>query len=295
MHNVVVGLDGGVASNRALEWAARGVGPHGTIHAVAAVSPVIELVVEAALADSVEFRRHVQKALETEWTEPVRGRVHTLTAETREGTPADVLRSAAIDHGADAIVVGAHVPGHLAPPTIGSTVRRLLKNLPCPLLVVPHEWRHDRGGRDPIIVGVGHGDATDEAVRWAARLAECNGLGLGLVRATGEGPVFSVDGFLDLVAYYIDPSQREVWTQEDLVRLAHEAQTTTESAISVGVAAVPGLPATNLVQAGLGASLLVIGQHLSPVTGTRHAPQPLRYALAHAPCPVAVIPVRPEA
>ncbi len=295
MHNVVVGLDGGVASKRALEWAARGVGPHGTIHAVAAVSPVTELVVDAALADSVEFRRHVQIELEADWIEPVRGRVSTLTAETAEGTPAEVLRSAAIDHRADAIVVGAHVPAPLAPPTIGSTVRRLLKKLPCPLVVVPHTWRHDRGGRDPVIVGVGHGDATDEAVRWAARLAECHGLGLGLVRATGEGPVFSVDGFLDLVAYYIDPSQRAVWTQEDLVRLAHEAQTATTSTISVGVAAVPGLPATNLVQAGLGASLLVIGQHQSLITGTRHAAQPLRYALAHAPCPVAVIPVRPEA
>jgi nucleotide-binding universal stress UspA family protein len=295
MHNVVVGLDGGVASNRALEWAARAVGPHGTVHAVTAVSPVTELVVDAALADSVAFRRRLQIELETEWIEPVRHRVHTITAETTEGSAVEALRSAAVEHGADAIVVGAHVPAHLSPPTIGSTARHLLRDLPCALVVVPHEWRHDRGGRDPIIVGVGHGDATDEAVRWAARLAECHGLGLGLVRATGEGPVFSVDGFLDLVAYYIDPSQREVWTQEDLVRLAHEAQAATDSAISVGVAAVPGLPATNLVEAGIGASLLVIGQHRSLVTGTRHATQPLRYALAHAPCPVAVIPVRPEA
>lgn len=292
MKRIVVGVDGGAASKRALEWAARAVGPHGTVHAVAAVSPVTELVIDAALGDSIEFLHQLQNELDNVWIEPVRGRVGTLTARAVEGSAADAITTEAGKHGADAIAVGAHVPHRLVPRTIGSTTRRLLKTLPCPLVVVPHRWRGDLNGRDPVVVGVGHGEATDEALRWAAGFAELHDLGLGLIRATGEGPVFQVEGLLDLVSYYIDPAQRDVWTQEDLSLLAVEAQHLTKGSIPVGVSAVPGLPATRLVEAGAAASLLVIGQHRSAVVGTRHATQPLRYALAHALCPVAVIPVR---
>lgn len=294
MKTIVVGLDGGTASVRALEWAARSVGPHGAIHAVAAVSPVTELVIDAALCDSVEYLHLLQRTLETSWIQPVVDRVQTLTAQAFEGSAADVIAAEARRRGADAIAVGAHIPPRLLPRTIGSTIRQLLTELPCPLIVVPQRWRRDDHGRDPVIVGVGHGAATDEAVRWAARFAEHHDLGLGLIRATGEGPVFQIDGLLDLVAYYIDPGQRDVWTQEDLARLALEAQHVTAASISVGVTAVPGLPATRLVEAGMAASVLVIGQHRSWVGGTRHATQPLRFALAHARCPVAVIPVGHE-
>lgn len=292
MKSIVVGVDGGAASERALEWAARAVGPHGAIHAVTAVSPVTELVIDAALGDSVEYVRQLQRTVETTWTEPARGRVRTLTAHAYEGFAADAIAGEATEREADAIAVGAHVPALLAPHTIGSTTRRLLKQLPCPLVVVPEHWRRDDSGRDPVIVGVGHGEATDAAVRWAAGFAEQHDLGLGLVRATGEGPVFQVDGLLDLVAYYIDPAQRGVWTQEDLERLAAEAQRATSTQISVGVSAVAGLPATRLVEAGMAASLLVVGRHRSWMTGTSRATQPLRHTLTHAHCPVAVVPVR---
>ena len=59
-----------------------------------------------------------------------------------------------------------------------------------------------------VIVGIGHGPATDAAVHWAAHLADDRDLPVGLVRATGEGPVFQVDGLLSLLAYYIDPRKR---------------------------------------------------------------------------------------
>ena len=38
------------------------------------------------------------------------------------------------------------------------------------------------------------------------------------------------------------------------------------------------------------ASLLVIGQHRSMITGDSQTTRPLRHALTHARCPVAVIP-----
>ncbi len=293
MRSIVVGVDGTTSSTRALEWAARAVGPDGAIHAVTAVSPVTELVIDAMLGDSVEYRRMLQHELESVWVAPVRDLVGTLTARADEGWAPDAITAEYHRRDADAIVVGAHVPPRHLPKTIGATIRQLLKTLPCPLIVIPHRWRRGLSEHDPVIVGVGHGDATDEAVRWAATFADTYDLGLGLIRATSEGPIFQVDGFLDVVSYYIDPAQRHVWTQEDLARLAIAAQEATEKSLDIATTAVPGLPATRLTEATTTASMLVIGQHRTPVTGTRHATQPLRYALAHARCPVAVIPVQP--
>ena len=294
MRSIVVGVDGSASSARALEWAARLVGPDGTIHAVAAVSPLTELAIDAVLGDSVSYVHRLQHELESVWLDPVRDLVGAVTASTDEGWAAAAITAEARRHDADAIVVGAHVPARHFPKTIGTTTRQLLKDLPCPLLVVPHRWHHGPDSGDPVIVGVGHGDATDEAVRWGAAFAEAHDLGLGLIRATGESPIFQVDGFLDVVALYIDPAQRQVWTQEDLARLATAAQEATDTSLDIATTTVRGLPASRLAEATTEASLLVIGQHRVPIAGTRHATQPLRYALTHARCPVAVIPVRPS-
>jgi nucleotide-binding universal stress UspA family protein len=293
MKSIVVGVDGSASSERALAWAARAVGPDGTIHAVAAVSPLTELAIDAVLGDSVGYVHRLQHELETVWLAPVRGLVGTVTAVADEGWASTAIIGEARRRNADAIVIGAHIPARHLPKTIGTTTRKLLKNLPCPLLVVPDGWDTDLNDGSPVIVGVGHGEATEEAVRWAARFAEEYGLGLGLVRATGDGPVFSVDGFLDVVSFYIDPDQRQVWTQEDLSQLAIAAQEATEAELDIATTSVPGLPATRLTEASTAASLLVIGQHRTLLSGTRHATQPLRHALAHARCPVAVVPVQP--
>jgi nucleotide-binding universal stress UspA family protein len=232
----------------------------------------------------------LQRQLETAWTDGIRGRVATLTAQAVAGTAAEALTVAAVEWRADAIVVGAHVPLRAMPRTIGSTTRHLMKTAACPLIVVPDGATFGLDGGGPIIVGIGHGDATDAAVRWAAQLADERDLGIGLVRATGEGPVFQIDGLLSLLAYYIDPAKRAEWTREDLQEFAEQVQTMTAHELPIGVSAPSGLPAVRLVEASADASLLVIGHHRSMISGHPHATQPLRHALTHASCPVAVIP-----
>jgi len=290
MRNLVVGVDGASASLRALDWAAAAVGARGQVHAVSAVSPPTELAVVPAPTGHQTYLELLQRELETEWTEHVRLRVGTMTAVATEGSAVDALVAAAARHHADAIVVGAHVPPRTMPKTIGTTTRHLLKTLELPLIVVPHEFSGGLAGGDPLIVGVGHGDATDAAVRWAAQLADERDLPIGLVRATGEGPVFQIDGLLDLLAYYIDPTKRLEWTSEDLADFAADVQTMTAHELAIGVSAPAGLPAVRLVDASKNASLLVIGHHRSMITGQPHTTQPLRHALTHARCPVAVIP-----
>ncbi len=290
MRNLVVGVNGAPSSQLALEWAAAAVGPQGRIHAVSAVSPPTELATVPPPRGRVTYLHLLQRQLETVWTDSIRDSVASVTATAVAGTAAEALTIAAVEWRADAIVVGAHVPLRAMPKTVGSTTRRLMKSAACPLIVVPDEAAAGLEGDGPIIVGIGHGAATDAAVRWAAQLADERDIGVGLVRATGEGPVFQVDGLLSLLAFYIDPTKRAEWTREDLDEFATEVQAMTQHELPIGVSAPAGLPAVRLVEASANASLLVIGHHRSAVTGHSHATQPLRHALTHARCPIAVIP-----
>lgn len=287
MRNVVVGVDGTESARAALAWAARTVGPDGAVHAVTAAIPVPELGVDARgpapLLDRIRGR------LESDWTADVRHRVRELTTHV-DAAPADeALEAARRRWSADAIVVGIHLPRRVGSWRLGRTLRGLLRDQQCPLIVVPDERRLDGDG--PIVAGVGHGEATEAAVRWAADLAARTDRPLGLVRATGEGPVFGPEGLVDAVTLYIDPAQRTTWAREDVAEMARLAQAVTDRPLEIGAATVSGLPATQLVELSGRASLLVIGRHRSLLTGDRHIAQPLRHALTHAHCPLAVVPV----
>lgn len=294
MRRLVVGVDGTEAARVALDWAADTVGPSGHIHAIVAVDPALEFFVDVVTGDPMTYLQAVDHDLASEWTKDARARVAGLTADLVETSAPDALVAAAAEFGADAIVVGAHVTHLGAPKRIGATTRRLLRKLVVPLIVVPDGVSRGLGeggdGTGSLVVGVGRGDATEAAVRWAANLADERELGVVLVRATGDGPVFQTDGLLDLVSYELHPKRRADWFERDLVRLAGQVQELSEHELTIDAGAVPGLAATRLAEASEVASLLVIGQHRSRLTLGRHAAQPLRHLLTHARCPVAVVP-----
>lgn len=289
MKRLVVGIDGSASARSALRWAANTVGPDGELVAVTAMSPAPELHQVGRRSIGPPDPGTVQTTLERSWLAPVRELVGALEARVEPGTAHDALAAEALDRDADAIVVGTHAPVVGGPHRIGRTIHHLLRELPCPLVVVPRANRHQLAGGEPIIVGVGHGEATEAAVRWGAMVAEAHGLPLGLVRATGEGPVFQVDGALDVMALYLDPAKRVEWAAEDVAELARLAQHVTESEIEVAGSTVPGLPATRLAELSSGASLLVIGRHTTHIAAG-HVTQPLRFELGHARCPVVVVP-----
>ena len=290
VRNLVVGVDGAPSSLRALDWAVSAVGPGGHLHAVSAVSPPTELAVVPGPSDDVTYLQLLQRELETVWLDGVRDRTATLSGLATNGDASDALAAEAIAYRADAIVVGAHVPHRGVPKTIGTTTRHLLKSLPCPLIVVPDGFSGELDDDGHVMVGIGHGEATESAVCWAAHVADERQLAVGLVRATGEAPVFEVDGLLSLLAFYIDPGTHAEWTRQDLADFAERVQTMTDHELSIDTSAPPGLPAVRLVDASSTASLLVIGHHRSTITGHSHATQRLRHALTHALCPVVVVP-----
>lgn len=258
------------------------------MHAVAALSPP-----PASFDVPHRLRSDPRAALGEElrrtWIAPFDGAVAQLTSAASTNAAPDALRRAAGRRDADAIVIGAHVSRGI-PKTTGSTIRELLASLPCPLIVVPSTALPPRTGHEPIIVGVGRSSATEAAIRWGAHEAEATGRPLGLVRATGDLPLFRIDGLLDVMALYLEPEKRAEWTREDLAEWSERAQELTDAQIDVSTAAVPGVPAVQLVEASETAELLVIGHRRDGVFGDHHIARPLRYALTHARCPVVVVP-----
>ena len=212
LRRVVVGVDGTDASARALDWAAATVGPDGAVHCVAAASPMIEFGVDVITGDPVGYLDFLERHLAGDWTRGIDDRVAECTVELREQSASVALPEAAVATGADAIVIGSHHHRALAGGLIGRTTRGLLRKLSTVLIVVP-DGAHDGLGADrPVVVGVGHGEATEAAVWWASQLADDRDLSVGLVRVTGDAPVFQSNGLLDVLGYYLKPAEREHWS-----------------------------------------------------------------------------------
>ncbi len=294
MRRLVVGVDGTEPARAALDWAVDTVGPEGRIHAVVAVDPALEFLVDVVTGDPVTYLQAVDRDLAAEWTKDAHARVAELTGDLVERSAPEALTAAAAEYTADAIVVGAHVTHFGAPRRIGATTRHLLRKLVVPLVVVPAGTSRGLGERadrtEPVVIGVGHGDATEAAVRWAAALADEHDLRVALVRATGDGPVHQTDGLRDLISYELHPERRTERSERDLVRFAEQVQELSEHDLTIDAGALPGLSAIRLAEASGDASLLVIGQHRPPSTPGRHTAEPLRYLLTHARCPIAVVP-----
>jgi nucleotide-binding universal stress UspA family protein len=293
MRTLVVGVNGTEESLIALEWAAETVGPHGSIHAAFGLNPWTVSLIGIDGGEGLLRHGVVQGDVISQWTDHVVARVGELTTSFSTLATSRVLDEVATTHDADAIVLGSHVTLPGIPKRIGRTTNHLLRSTVHPVIVVPPRpcTPLDDG---PIVVGVGHGDATRSAVRWAAALAEKRGLSVELIHATGDAPVFQAEGLLDLFRYQIHPLQRVERWQHKVLDFADLMQTMSHSELDVVMSTPPGLAAVRLDEASHGSSLLVIGRHRSLVDGGHHNAQPLRHVLTHASCPVAVIADRPD-
>ena len=139
------------------------------------------------------------------------------------------------------------------------------------------------------MVGIGDGDATGAAVRWAAAVADERELTVALVRATGEAGVFDAEGELRH-RYPRHHGPRSGTRADDIVRWADELQDLSDHDLDIRTSQPLGSSALRLAEASGVASLLVVGQHWSSITLGRHTGQPLRHALTHTRCPVVVVP-----
>jgi nucleotide-binding universal stress UspA family protein len=290
--DLVVGLDGSAASAAALRWAVTQLGPAGRVHAAHVVAPAEELALDAALGDSVRLLHHREAELHGQWIpnavpgEPG-ARVEPVL---REGAVAGELLRLGDEVGADAIVVGHHAQSRHGPRIVGHVTAKLLRSADRPVVIVPLDWDPARTCDRPVAVGVGGSRATEVALRWTLAHPGMVRHGLLLAHAYGPRTMLRPEGWLDVLAYHLDPTVLPAWVEEDLLELAEELQAETGTDVEVTVSVQPGRTGPRLVDAGEAAGLLVVGRAEPPfIRSTTIAPY-LRHAIVHSPCPVVVVP-----
>ncbi len=282
LDEIVIGLDGAERSHGAVEWIADIVPDGGVVHTVHAVRPESHPDAAEEAGDVEAWAAELRDALDG------RGSTATVVAHFVEASPADALLSVAGTTGACMIVVGSHDQAFVHPKLIGRTVAQLVHETPVPLVIVGahHAARLD----GTVVAGVGSGETTNSSVAWAAAFAEERRSGLALVRAVHRDSLFTPEGVLTAIAWYLDPGKLAEWAHEDLQRVAHFAQQATETEIGIELEAPVGKVGPELVEAAEDAEVLVIGRP-SRGPGVDHMVPPwLHHAIAHAPCPVVIVP-----
>lgn len=293
--DVVVGIDGSPASISALRWAVAEASPRGRVHAVHVVELTEELALDAVQVDSVRVRHRREETLREVWiARAVHGDSSIVEPTVREGHVADELVRVAEEVGAEAVVVGHHAQPHLGPQLVGHVTAALLHGADRPVVVVPLDWTAERTEGRPVAVGVGVSKGTRSAIRWVMEHPRYCRDGMILAHALGPRTVFRPDGWLDVLAYHLDPKMVPTWVEEDLLELADQLRRETGVDVDVEVSVQPGRIGARLVEAGAGAELLVVGRgEPAFIRGRTIAPY-LRHAIAHAPCPVVVVPADEE-
>jgi nucleotide-binding universal stress UspA family protein len=136
MSKILVALDGGPGSEKALETAVRLAQKDG--RQVTAVSvldrsgdPRLEQLAEGVM---VQARRHLEEILQAA-VNFARSRGVLLTPVLREGHPAEVILACAEQEGAEVLVLG-HNKGETARPGLGGTADQVSSHAPCTVMIV---------------------------------------------------------------------------------------------------------------------------------------------------------------
>lgn len=272
--DLVVGLDGSPSSAAALRWASSQLGPGGRVHA-------------AHVAGSGE-EAHRRDGWLPSALEGVPDR--SIEPVLREGSVAVELLRLADEVGAGAVVVGHHAASGHGLRLVGHVTATLLRSAARPVVIVPLEWDPDRTVARPIAVGVGSRRGTEAALRWVLTYPALARHGLLLAHAYGPRSMFRAEGWLDVLAYHLDPTVLPQWVEEDLLDVAEQMEAETGNDVDITVSVRPGRAGPQLVAAGASAAMLVVGRDAPPFLGNAAIAPYLRHAIVHAPCPVVVVP-----
>ncbi|HEY0261125.1 MAG TPA: universal stress protein [Lacisediminihabitans sp.] len=274
-NTIIVAIDGGIASEAALHWAAEW---------ARSVQLDLELCTIADLAWSPENERLLlpayQRVLDAavgeiaELAGPVR-----VTATLRHGNPTAELiggsRSAAL------LVIGTHKTSRLAGLIHGTLPLKVAAETVCPLVVVPATWTTSSG---PVVVGVDD-DTDHRAIDFAADAARRLGEPLLLVHAWDVPSTVATDflGRGDLYESMRDGNAALLTKVAGRLRRAHDGLTVTERLVY-------GNPAIALSEAAEGASLAVVGTHHRRAIAGMILGSVSHDILMNMPCPIAVVP-----
>lgn len=275
---VIVAVDGGAASNAAVEW---------VIERSKSVPMNVEIitVVERGWlvpgAPDVEYPTPYEEALGLASARFAEASPRTpVTTSTEYGLPADALAEASGQ--ADLLVVGTNKTGRLAGILHGTLPLKIAGRAKCPTVVVPAGWAHHAGS----IVAAWENDGTAyAAVDFAAAEAERLGLPLVMVHAWRVPAAIGAElsGEVLILEDLVNAHTRMLRDAAAEIRTAHPTVTVEERL-------EPGPIAVAVVEAAAGASLLVVGSHGKGVARGLFLGSISHDVLLNMPAPVAVVP-----
>jgi nucleotide-binding universal stress UspA family protein len=146
--------------------------------------------------------------------------IHGSTIETRIGEPAEQILHFAAEMKPRLIVMCKYTAAD-PDKTLGSTAMKVLRNAPCPVVLVPPERGNAPWHLHHVLVPHDGTPTTSAAMRPAAELTERSGAELLVAHVTGTGSAALEPGSL-AVSRYMDQPHHEwpVWTDEFIKRFA---------------------------------------------------------------------------
>jgi nucleotide-binding universal stress UspA family protein len=142
IHSILVPTDFSVASDRAVDYARALAGRLGaSVHLVHVLdrllTPEIAWAGPAAAAAAIHERRYQEgRLMLTVVAETLEEADVPTTSEVRSGTPAAEIIQAAVDYGADLIVMATHGRTGLSHLVLGSVAEHVIRHARCPVLAV---------------------------------------------------------------------------------------------------------------------------------------------------------------
>lgn len=285
MGRIVVGYDGSARATEAVHWAAEEAERRqADLHLVESwIEPVYS---DRTYNDVLEVVDQLQTAAKSDLEEAAAevGRQHpALRCTTEVAGDLPVLSLVAAAEGAELLVVGARGRGGFASALLGSVSQGVVTRSRAPVVVVRGPVRAE----GPVVVGVDGSRPSRVALAWAADEARRHGVGLVALLTWSYLLPIGEHGLEAMRAGYTEHDAREA-----LAAIVRDVLGT-EPDVPVERRVVCGAPSSALVEAGEGASLLVVGPRAGAMRSPLHLGSVTIRLLHHASCPLAVVRERP--
>ena len=285
---IVVGVDGSPASERALQWAATEAARRSAaLEVVHAWTTPYPLNPPDYFVDPAPFEARGAEILHRMMASlagrSVRGRTRAVLV--RDSTAKALLEAA---DGAQLLVVGSRGRGGFSGLLLGSVSQDCVQRSPCPVAVIPPAWAGEGHGR--VVVGVDGSEPSYGALNWAVESAALRQAELDVVNAYDALQVVMPMG---MAATEADRHLLETASHDLLEKMAKVATDGTGARPRVvELISMRAGPARALLEAALGADLLVVGSRGRGGVRGLLLGSISHQCVHHAPCPIVVVPCR---
>lgn len=278
---VIVAVDGGEASDAALEWVIeRSKRALLDLELTAVVDT--ERIPTGSIANYRSLYETILRKAASRVTE-ASSRVQP-TQLVRQGTPAKALIAASAN--ADLLVIGTNKTGRLAGITHGTLPLRVAGRSRCVTVVVPVGW-HPRG--TGVVAGWDDNDTGDLALDFAAKEAQLLGSPLTIVHSWPVPPAMGVDPASSAILFQdvIDAHRTALSLAAERIHAAHPD-------LEIREQFEPSPASLAIVHVAEGAELVVVGTHGRGALGSLILGSVSHDVLMNMPAPVAVVPYPEE-